>query len=147
VSAISDPLSAGIDVPCFTLDDWCARMEIDPELVTYIKVDVQGSEVGVLRGASALLAYRHIAWQLEVHSGLLAAAGTPIETLFELCAAHFTHFVDLDKSAQGPRARPTRDLPQALRYVVGRKRPTDVILFNAGVRLDHRMERWAARWS
>jgi FkbM family methyltransferase len=135
-----------IEVPCFTLDDWCRRLAIDPELVAYIKVDAQGSEVGVLRGAATLLTYPHIAWQIEVHPVMLDAAGTPPDVLYRLCAGHFTHFIDLDKLAQGPRARRTQDLPDALAYIIGRKRPTDIILFNAGERLDRRMDRWAKRW-
>jgi hypothetical protein len=49
----------------------------------------------VLRGASHLLGYRHIAWQLEIAPYLLAAAGTSTSVLYDLCADRFTHFIDL----------------------------------------------------
>jgi FkbM family methyltransferase len=131
---------ATIEVPCWTLDAWCQRLSIDPALVTYVKVDTQGWEAHVLRGASSLLQHPHIAWQLEVQPDLLDAAGTPSREFFELCAEHFTHFVDLDKVAKGPRARRTFELPQALEYLIGRKAPTDIVLFNASGRLDRSRE-------
>ena len=135
------PETDAIDVECFTLDDWCSRLEIDPELVSYIKIDVQGWEAGVLTGATRLLACPHLAWQLEVHPASLDAAGSSAGELYQLCAQHFTHFVDLNKLATGPRARRTTDLPEALTYLTGRKRPTDIILFNASERLDQSMRR------
>ena len=119
-----------IEVPCFTLDDWCRRLSIDPELVHYVKLDTQGWELYVLQGALELLRHRHIAWQIEIAPDFLQAAGTPAQTLFEFCAEHFTDFIDLDKTAVGPRVRSTRELAASLDYLVGRKAPTDVILFN-----------------
>jgi FkbM family methyltransferase len=137
---------ATIEVDSFTLDAWCDRMGIDPELVVYIKVDVQGSEVSVLLGATRLLGFPHIAWQIEVNPRLLLTAGASADTLCDLCATHFTHFVDLDKQASGPRARPTRELRASIEGLAGRAPQTDIILFKAGERLDRRMERWAERW-
>lgn len=118
------------DVICYRLDDWVRRMSIDPLLVTYVKVDTQGSEIHVLRGASDLLAYRHIAWQLEVAPALLDAAGTPASELFPLCAERFSHFIDLGKYLEGPRARATRELDEALRYLGSGEDQTDILLFN-----------------
>jgi FkbM family methyltransferase len=119
-----------IAVPAITLDAWCDRLSIDPDLVTYVKVDTQGFEHRVLLGASRLLARRHIAWQLEISPALLDAAGTPAAALFAFCADRFTHFIDLGKQAEGPRARRTRDLAAALDYVADQQQ-TDILLFNA----------------
>lgn len=119
-----------LDVTCWRLDDWVQRMSIDPLLVTYVKVDTQGSEVHVLRGAPRLLEHRHIAWQLEVTPALLDAAGTPPSELFALCTARFSHFIDLGKYVEGPRARATRELDQALRYLGSGEDQTDILLFN-----------------
>lgn len=145
---VPDPTAADatIDVDSFTLDAWCDRMGIDPELVVYVKVDVQGSEVSVLLGATRLLGFPHIAWQIEVNPRLLLSAGTSADALCDLCATHFTHFVDLDKQARGPRARPTRELRASIERLAGHAPQTDIILFKAGDRLDRRMERWAERW-
>jgi FkbM family methyltransferase len=119
-----------IEVPCWTVDEWCRRFSIQPDLVTYVKVDTQGWEVHVLRGASNLLERRHIAWQLEVTPHLLAAAGTSAGILYDLCADRFTHFVDLGKRVQGQRVRPASELAQALDYLVD-EAATDIVLFNA----------------
>ena len=128
------PGSATIEVPCSTLDDWCERLEINPALVSYVKVDTQGWEPHVLRGASTLLKHPHVVWQIEVQPSL--RSGSPDLELYAFCAEHFTHFVDLDKVAVGPRARRTTGLVDALAYLVDRKKPTDIILFNASDALD-----------
>jgi FkbM family methyltransferase len=121
-----------VSVPCWRLDDWCERFSIDPALVAYVKVDTQGWEVQVLRGASRLLGYRHIAWQLEVSPDMLAAAGDSAGELYGICAERFSHFVDLGKKAEGPRARPVRELEEAVRYLGNGIPHTDIILFNVG---------------
>jgi hypothetical protein len=120
-----------IEVPCWRLDDWCEHLSIDPHLVVYVKVDTQGWEREVLRGAAKLLTFRHITWQLEISPSMLGAAGTSADHLYDMCTEYFSHFIDLSKKATGPRARPTKDLNAALAYVQdGAEAQTDVILFN-----------------
>ena len=106
-----------IDVRSRTLDTWCEELAIDTRQITFIKIDAQGSELNVLRGASRLLAYRHIAWQLEIDEGLLRGQGDATEGLFAMLQRHFTHFVDLNKAAPGARLRPMSALGEALSYI------------------------------
>jgi FkbM family methyltransferase len=108
-----------IDVPMLTLDEWVSRMRIDLDEVTFVKVDVQGSEVAVLRGAAGVLARRHIAWQIEVDPHLLRAGGASAGELFSLLQRGFTHFIDLSKHLTGARVRPIAELGEALAYVCG----------------------------
>jgi FkbM family methyltransferase len=122
--------AAAIEVPCRTLDQWCTDMGIALEQVTYVKVDTQGREAHVLRGAEGVLARPHIAWQLEVSPAWLRAAGTSAADLYALCAARFTHFIDLGKEAEGERVRPVAALGEALAYL-GTDGQTDVLLFTA----------------
>jgi FkbM family methyltransferase len=129
VSAPTD--GVGIDVASWRLDEWVHRLSIDPLHVAYVKVDTQGWEVHVLRGASDLLSHQHIAWQLEVSPTMLQAAGTPQRELYDICQKRFSHFIDLDKRAEEPRARPTLDLEHALGYLNGTEEQTDILLFNA----------------
>ena len=97
-----------------------------------MKVDTQGWEREVLRGAARLLTFRHIAWQLEISPSMLGAAGASAAQLYDMCTEYFSHFIDLGKDATGPRARPTKDLEVALEYVQGSgESQTDVILFNS----------------
>jgi len=128
---VSDPADVpGIDVASWRLDEWVQRLSINPLHVAYVKVDTQGWEVHVLRGASNLLEHHHIAWQLEVSPAMLEAAGTPQRELYDICQDRFSHFIDLDKRAEEPRARPTLDLEQALGYLDGKDEQTDILLFN-----------------
>ena len=117
-----------LQVSMVTMDDWIARLGIDPELVAFVKMDVQGSEVGVLTGAARLLAQRHIAWQIEIDPHLLQAAGSSAAELFVLVRRHFTHFIDLNSDAVGERVRPVAELPDALAYLGGRDARTDILV-------------------
>ncbi len=118
-----------LDVACFRLDEWVHRMGIDPQLVTYVKVDTQGSEVHVLRGAPGLLSHQHIAWQIEVAPAMLSAAGTPASELFAICREQFGRFIDLGKNIEGARSRRTSELAEALAYLDSDAQ-TDILLFN-----------------
>jgi hypothetical protein len=114
------------------LDLWVERMGIDLSDVRFIKVDVQGSEVDVLRGASCALARRHIAWQIEVDLGTLATRGFNAKSdLYPLFQQNFTHFIDLNKERTNGRVRPIGTLSEALDYVSGGSDGrTDVVLFS-----------------
>lgn len=121
-----------IDVPCVTLDSWVARLGIASAEVAFVKVDAQGSELDILRGAGRLLAHRHVAWQMEVDAALLAQRGASPEALYAVLRQHFTHFVDLRRDAPGARVRAVDEIAAALTYVTStRGDRTDVLLFNA----------------
>jgi FkbM family methyltransferase len=63
-----------ITIQLWTLDEFCRREEIDQ--VDFIKLDVEGGEVNVLRGARKLLSSsRPPIWMLEVSEQFLAEAG------------------------------------------------------------------------
>jgi hypothetical protein len=120
-----------VEVPAFTLDAWVQRLEIDPQDVSFVKVDVQGSELHVLRGASGVLAARHIAWQIEVDPALLARRGMELGELYRTLGAHFTHFVDLRKHVATTRVQPIAAIASRLEYITGAKDSrTDVLLFS-----------------
>lgn len=120
-----------VEVPCLTLDSWLARLRVDTDAVTFVKVDVQGFEMRVLRGASSLLARRHVAWQLEVDEVLLAKGGTSIADLCAELRQHFTHFIDMSGVASGSRYRAIDELPEGLAYLAGSASKTDVLLYSS----------------
>ncbi|HEV8396057.1 MAG TPA: FkbM family methyltransferase [Vicinamibacterales bacterium] len=121
-----------IEVPCLPLDTWVARIGVALEQVRFIKVDVQGSEVDVLRGASHILSHRHIAWQMEIDLDTLAARGYVAgRDLYPIIQQHFTHFIDLNRHRTTARVRPIGVLVEALEYVSGGSDGrTDVVLFS-----------------
>ena len=119
-----------VDVPCTTLDQWVARLSIDLDAVTFVKVDVEGYEGRVIRGASAVLARRHIAWQIEIKPAALRATGDDPEELYAQLQRAFTHFIDLNRRAVGPRVRAVRELRNALRYIEPDAK-TDILLFSS----------------
>lgn len=68
-----------------TLDDFCSDRRLEPDVV---KVDVEGSEASVLRGARELLRRRHALLFLEVHCAFPAGGGGSVDAVFaELDAA------------------------------------------------------------
>jgi FkbM family methyltransferase len=118
-----------LEVPCLTLDSWLARLRVDPDAVTFVKVDVQGFEMRVLQGASSLLARRHVAWQLEVDPALLAKSGTSLADMCTKVQQHFTHFIDMNAAMTGTRHRTIDELSQGLAYIAGTRDKTDILLY------------------
>jgi FkbM family methyltransferase len=120
-----------VSVPAWPLDAWLDRIGCDPRAVTFVKVDVQGSEIGVLRGASGLLARRQTTWQFEIDPGLLGKAGHAVADLLPLFETHFTHFVDMNPDRRGDRIYPVADMRERLAYVGVEDDKTDVLLVPA----------------
>ena len=118
-----------VTVPSMTLEAWVDRLGLDLRDLTFVKVDAQGSEVDVLRGAGRVLACRHVAWQIEVEPVMLERRGFSVDDLFGLLGPHFTHFIDLNRHVTGPRTRPMAEAPEALGYVKTEGR-TDAVFFN-----------------
>ena len=132
VSTASRPLD--ISVPIQTLDSWAARIGIDLASVTFVKVDTQGWEAHVLRGAARLLAHNHIAWQIEFSPRMLEQAGSSSADLLELAESHFTHFIDL-RARVTPRSKPISQIREAVASLERRERRfTDLLFYNAGPR-------------
>jgi FkbM family methyltransferase len=120
-----------IEVPSTTLDDWCVRLDIDLQQVAYVKVDVQGSEMNLLRGASRLLSQRHVCWQMEIDVQMLRHGGFGSDDLYGILRRHFTHWIDLNRHARGVRLRAIDDLAGGLTYLGGGDDArTDVLLFS-----------------
>jgi FkbM family methyltransferase len=119
-----------VEVRSLRLDTWVEHLGIDLMQVRFVKVDAQGSEVDVLRGASEVLARKHIAWQVEIDLKLLARRGLGANDLYVLMQQHFTHFIDLNGRLTGDRVRRVGELAEALAYVTGGTAGrTDVLLF------------------
>jgi FkbM family methyltransferase len=55
-----------VHVPCTTLDSFAATLADDGKQIDFVKIDVEGAELLVLQGASALLAKRRTPIMVEV---------------------------------------------------------------------------------
>jgi FkbM family methyltransferase len=118
-----------VAVQLWPLDEWLPHVGADPRSVSFVKVDTQGFELSVLRGAASLVARSHVAWQIEVDPGLLGRAGASMSDLLAHLGAHFTAFVDIGRAGAGGRWRPTSQIAEALDYVGRDQSKTDVIVY------------------
>ena len=108
-----EPAAAGsdgaLDLPVTTLDTWYdERGRGRP--VALIKVDVEGMELDVLRGASRLLASQHPALHVEVASFQLSRYGGTLRELNRLLKANgYRLYVNLaERNAASDEARLAR---------------------------------------
>jgi FkbM family methyltransferase len=121
-----------VSVAQWPLEAWLRHLGVDLDAVTFIKVDTQGAERGVLLGAGSMLDRPHVAWQMEIEPALLARAGTPVAELLALLGSHFSHFLDVG-GPEDAAPRPTRELADALAYVGVAQKHTDLLLYHAPV--------------
>jgi FkbM family methyltransferase len=120
-----------IVVQVWPLDDWVVQLGIDVAALTFVKVDSQGSELDVLRGARALLARRHVSWQIEIDPDLLRRRCADVAEVLNLLQSQFSHFIDIGSPGPGPRVRPTAELADSVSYLGTSQKKTDLLLFHA----------------
>ncbi len=116
-------------VACFTADDWIGRLQVDPGVVTFVKVDTQGWDLHVLQGARTLLARRDVVWQIEASPSMLKRAGSSVQDLCALVAQHFTHVREMGSRAAQRQAR-AADLAELLVTGTAERRFVNLLLFN-----------------
>jgi FkbM family methyltransferase len=103
------------DVAVTTLDAECARLGLVPDAV---KIDVEGDELEVLLGASALLASRRPHLFLELHLDVLERRRVPLTEIVDLLAGHGYRFESSTGEPLSPRA--VSRSPKAVLRVVAR---------------------------
>jgi hypothetical protein len=125
-----------VAVQVWPLDEWIAHHGIEAEAITFVKVDTQGFEVNVLRGATKLLAQEGVGWQIEIDPRLLSNAGTSVSELLTLLERHFTHAIDMGPRQPGSRVLPVSRLAESLSYVGSQVHKTDVLLYRVATGRD-----------
>jgi len=69
-----------VEVDAVSLDDFCANL---PGQVDFLKLDVEGAEEMVLRGARALISKSHPVMEIEIHHFDGNLAGNPVPSLLK----------------------------------------------------------------
>src|SRR5436190_2065187 len=103
------------NVPCTTLN---AYLEGVPRHVTFAKMDVEGAEVRVLRGAEKSISARRIgAWLFEVNQKCLRDAGASAAELFDIfrSGGYEVNVIRSDDRLAG--VPPIADLPTSVNCV------------------------------
>jgi FkbM family methyltransferase len=92
--------AAGMDASFTSLDAYCSETGVTP---TIIKLDVEGFELKVLRGATRCLQDSRPRLWLEIHPQFLAAQNAAVEQVLELLRTHRYKVVNF-ADAEGPFA-------------------------------------------
>jgi FkbM family methyltransferase len=109
------------DVPLATLDS------LGIERVDVIKIDTEGFELAVLRGASELLARCDPALIIELHADELLAQGASTGDVYALLRARGFTVFDLRPDGTELVVEPLRDRPTT-NHVLARRDPTGFIV-------------------
>jgi FkbM family methyltransferase len=123
------PSDRTVPVPVTTLDRWIDGHRIRPCDVSFVKLDAQGSEAAILRGAPALRARRNLYWQVEIDYNQMRVHGVDPRDLFSLFAHTGTHFTDLNRHATTPRVQPIAAIAESTAYLHETGGHTDALLF------------------
>src|SRR5258707_6529973 len=87
-----------IKVPTITLDDFTEQNKIPS--IDFLKIDVEGFELEVLKGAAGLLSSKRIKMILfEANTPVLASIGRQLAPIYELMRSHSYAITDLDGEA------------------------------------------------
>lgn len=111
IKAINDGIGTTIDVPCTTLDYYCESQEI--ARINLLKIDVEGAEINVLRGAMNLLKAQNIDMIIFEASFTVMqdveAGKEDLLAIFDLLEACHYEIVDLDGITVGKEIVATVD--------------------------------------
>lgn len=111
---------------CVTLDGYCEAAGV--ERIDYLKIDVEGAELEVLRGAGRMLSQGRIeAGQFE-YGGCYEDSGATLSSV-----KYYLNQMGYDVWEVGPELTPLREVVEDYRYtnfVFRRRRPLSVLVFS-----------------
>ncbi len=112
-SAAGRPRVEEIRVPTVVLDDWLEREGLRPDL---IKIDVEGAELGVLRGLARTLAHDGVRLFVEVHPPQLAQAGLSTDDVVGFLAARGYRMFAIEEHRRTDRDVPMQPIAAGHRF-------------------------------
>jgi hypothetical protein len=119
-----------VTVPMISLDRWASEAGVNPREVGFIKVDAQGFEPHILKGAQSFLSVSDVVWQLEVHVPLMAAGGTKAEDFRAQIERQFKAFLNLRDMGSG--LRPVNEIGRLLAGLSTSPSYTDIVAITKG---------------
>ena len=119
-----------VTVPMISLDRWASEAGVNPREVGFIKVDAQGFEPHILKGAQSFLSVSDVVWQLEVHVPLMAAGGTKVEDFRAQIERQFKAFLNLRDMGSG--LRPVNEIGRLLAGLSTSPSYTDIVAITKG---------------
>ena len=117
-----------IKVPVQTLDQTIQSLDIKPEQIGLLWMDVQGHEGHIFQGAGSLIA-SDVPVVFELWPYGLRSAGLQLDWFIEFVSTHFTHLWDL--GADKPEAKPASDIRRMFEILSSdnARAQTDVLVF------------------
>ena len=90
-----EPSARKVDVDCISLDQYCNDNGI--KKIDFIKADIEGAEINLLRGATEMLKEQKIDYlQLEYNQTWIKAGGSLLE-VFQICKLNNYHLYRIDQ--------------------------------------------------
>jgi FkbM family methyltransferase len=111
---------AGDEVSLITIDELLEKEKINPEEITFVWCDAQGSEGKLVKGASKILAQK-VPWVIEVAPDLLMQNNTTVDDLVEGFGPHFKGVADLKE--KDLNIRPIEELKDIHDYYLNLRKP------------------------
>lgn len=117
-----------IKVPVQTLDQTIQSLDIKPEQIELLWMDVQGHEGHIFQGAESLIA-TGVPVVFELWPYGLRSAGLKLDWFIEFVSTHFSHLWDL--GADKPEGKPASDIRQMFETLSSNNASaqTDVLVF------------------
>lgn len=117
-----------IKVPVETLDQTIESLNLKPEQIELLWMDVQGHEGHIFQGAESLIA-AGVPVVFELWPYGLRSAGVKLDWFIEFVSTHFTHLWDL--GAEEPEGKPASDIRKMFEVLSSdnASAQTDVLVF------------------
>jgi len=100
-----------------TLDALAEEITVSGERLSFVKIDCQGAELSILRGARQLLQRPDVTWEVEFWPNGILMQGSDPQELLDIVTEHFDYFVD--EKSERKHLRPITELRACAASITG----------------------------